>query len=90
MWLPGTCQSNAQSKKRAIVFVNQCFVNFEDEQDFLIQFQQMQKKHMIDPRKHLERYCDLLPVFAFNSPKNDVNLMKLFLLPFPVNELFMS
>ena len=34
----------------------------------------------------MERYCNVLPVFGFNSAKYDLNLIKSFLLPILVNE----
>ena len=51
-----------------------------------IQFLQIQKKHLIDLPEHLERYCNVLPIFGFNSAKYDLNLMKTCLLPILVNE----
>ena len=35
---------------------------------------------------HLERYCNVLPVFGFNSAKYDNNLIKSYLLPILINE----
>ena len=46
----------------------------------------MKKEQFIDLQEHLERYCDVLPIFGFNSAKYDLNLMKSYLLPIPVNE----
>ena len=40
-----------------------------------IMFLQTQKKQLIDLQKHLERYCDVLPIFVFNSAKSDLNLI---------------
>ena len=37
-------------------------------------------------QEHLERYCNVLPIFGFNSAKVDLNLLKSFLLPLPVYE----
>ena len=50
------------------------------------QFLQIQKKQLIDLQEHLERYCNVLPIFGFNSAKNDLNLIKSYLLPILVNE----
>ena len=36
--------------------------------------------------KNLERYCNVLPLFGFNSAKHDLNLIKSFLLPILLNE----
>ena len=41
----------------------------EDEQDGSTQFLQTQKNQLIDSPDHLERYCNDLPVFGFNSAK---------------------
>ena len=49
-------------------------------------FRKMQKNQLIDLQEHFERYCNVLPVFGFNSSKYDINLIKSFLLPILVNE----
>ena len=36
--------------------------------------------------EHFERYCNVLPVFGFNSAKYDINLIKSYFLPILVNE----
>ena len=41
------------------------------------QFLQIQKKQLIDLQDQLERYCNVLPIFGFNSAKYDLNLTKL-------------
>ena len=46
----------------------------------------MQKYHLIDLQNYFERYCNVLPVFGFNSAKYDINLIKSYLLPILVNE----
>ena len=46
----------------------------------------MQKNRLNDLKEHFERYCNTLPVFGFNSTKNDINLIKSYLLPILVNE----
>ena len=43
------------------------------------QFLQIQKKRLIDLLEHLQRYCNVLPIFGFNSAKNDLNLIKSYL-----------
>ena len=58
----------------------------DDETCTSTQFLQIQKKQLIDLQEHLERYCNVLPVFGFNSAKHDLNLMKSYLLPILVNE----
>ena len=50
------------------------------------QFLHIQKNQLIDLQETLERYCNVLPVFGFNSAKYDLNLIKSSLLPIPVNE----
>ena len=44
------------------------------------------KKRLIDLQEHLERYCNVLPTFGFNSAKFNLNLIKSYLLPILVNE----
>ena len=43
------------------------------------------KNQLIDLQKHFERYCNVLPVFGFNSAKYDINLVMSYLLPILVN-----
>ena len=50
------------------------------------QFLQIQKKQLIDLQEHLERYCNVLPIFGSNSAKYDLNPIKSYLLPILVNE----
>ena len=50
------------------------------------QFLQIQKNQLFDFQESLERYCNVLPVFCFNSAKCDLNLIKSYLLPILVNE----
>ena len=50
------------------------------------QFLQIQKNQTFDLQESLERYCNVLPVFGFNSAKYDFNLIKSYLLPILVNE----
>ena len=44
------------------------------------------KKQLIDLQESLEPYCNVLPVFGFNSAKYDLNIIKSYLLPILVNE----
>ena len=46
----------------------------------------MQKNQLIELQEHLERYCNVLPVFGFNSAKSDINLIKSYLFPILINE----
>ena len=41
---------------------------------------------MIELQEHLERYCNVLLVFRFNSAKYDINLINSFLQPILINE----
>ena len=50
------------------------------------QLLQIQKNQLFDLQESLERHCNVLPVFGFNSAKYDLNLIKLYLLPILVNE----
>ena len=50
------------------------------------QFLQIQKKELLDLQESLEHYCNVLPVFGFNSAKYDLNLIKSYLIPLLVNE----
>ena len=58
----------------------------DDETCASTQFLQIQKNQLIDLQESLERYCNVLPVFGFNSAKYDLNLIKSYLLPILVNE----
>ena len=49
-------------------------------------FLQIQKKQLIELQDHLERFCNVLPIFGFNSAKYDLNLIKSYLLPILVDE----
>ena len=51
-----------------------------------IQFLQIQKDQIFDLQESLESYCNVLPVFGFNSAKYDPNLTKSYLLPILINE----
>ena len=46
----------------------------------------MQKNQLFDLQEHFARYCNVLPVFGFNSAKHDIILIKSFLVPSLVNE----
>ena len=75
---------NERRSKREATFT------FEDEssegKDVSIQFLHMQKKQLIQLQEHFERYCNVLPVFGFNSGKYDINLIKKYLLPILVED----
>ena len=44
------------------------------------------KNNLVDLQKSLERFCNVLTVFGFNSAKYDLNLIKSFLIPILVIE----
>ena len=50
------------------------------------QFLQLRENQLIDVQESLERFCNVLSVFGFNSAKHDLNLIKSYLLPILVNE----
>ena len=72
--------------QRVFEFGDHCFEDDNEEKDASTQFLQMQKNQLIDLQEHLERYCNVLPVFRFNSSKYDINLIKSYLLPILINE----
>ena len=80
-------QLNQRSNRaeRVSNFVDDCIVE-EEEIDFYTEFLQMQNNQIIDLQEHFERYCNVLPVFGFNSAKYNINLIKSYLLPILVNE----
>ena len=49
-------------------------------------FLKIQKNLLFDLQEFLERYCNISPVFGFNSAKYDLNLIKSYLLPILINE----
>ena len=71
--------------ERVSTFVGDCIVE-EEEKDLYTHFLQMQKNQLTDLQEHFERYCNVLPVFGFNSAKYEINLIKSYLLPILVNE----
>ena len=46
----------------------------------------MQKNQLIELQEHLERYCNVLPVFVFNSAKYDIKLSKSYLSTILINK----
>ena len=74
-----------QSRNRVSNFLDDCIVE-EEEKNLSTQFLQMQKNQIIDLQEHFERYCNVSPVFGFNSAKYDINLIKSYLLLILVNE----
>ena len=72
--------------QRVFEFEDHCFEDDNEEKDASTQFLQMQKIQLIELQEHLERYCNVIPVFGFNSAKYDINLIKSYLLPILINE----
>ena len=72
--------------QREFEFEDHCFEDDDEEKDVSTQFLQMQKNQLIELQEHLGRYCNVLPVFGFNSAKYDINLIKSYLLPILINE----
>ena len=70
--------------ERVSIFVDDCIV--EEKKYLSTKILQMQKNQMIDLQELFECYCNVLPVFGFNSAKYDINLIKSYLLPILENE----
>ena len=71
--------------QRVFDFEDHCFEDDNEEKDASTQFLQMQKNQLIELQQQLERYCNVLPVFGFNSAKYDIYLIKSYLLPILIN-----
>ena len=76
--------------QRVFEFGDHCLEDDNEEKDALTQFLQMQKNQLIELQEHLECYCNLLPVFGFNSANYNINLIKSYLLPILINEWSME
>ena len=76
--------------QRVFDFEDHCFEDDDEEKDVSTQFLQMQKKQLVELQEHLERCCNVLPVFGFNSAKYDINLIKSYLLPVLINDRTME
>ena len=50
--------------QRVFDFEDHCFEDDDEEKDVSTQFLQMQKNQLIELQEHLERYCNVLPVFG--------------------------
>ena len=55
--------------QRVFEFEDHCLEDDNEEKDASRQFLQMQKNQLIDLQEHLERFCNVLPVFGFNGAK---------------------
>ena len=50
------------------------------------QYLKIQEKQLIELQEHLERYCNVSPIFGFNSAKHVLNLKKSYFLRVLLNE----
>ena len=55
--------------QRVFEFEDHCFEDDSEEKDDTTRFLQMQKNQLIELQEHLERYCNVLPVFGLISAK---------------------
>ena len=60
-------------KQRAFDFEDHCFEDDIEEKDASTQFLQMQKTQLIELQEHLERYCNVLPVFGFDNIRHQLD-----------------
>ena len=81
-----TLNERCQSREPVLQFEDECVEDETEEGKCSTQFLRFQKNQLIDLQEHFERYCNVLPVFGFNSAKYDINLIKSYLLPILVNE----
>ena len=65
-----------------LAFEDEC-IEEDEEQDVWTKFLQTQKYRLNDLQNHKKRFCNVLPVFGFNSSKYDLSLMKSYLRPSP-------
>ena len=72
--------------QRVFEFADHCFEDDKEEKDASTQFLLMQKNQLIELQEHLERYCNVLPVFGYYNAKYDINLIRAYLLPILINE----
>ena len=73
-------------REATFTFEDECCESESEGKDVSTQFLHMQKKQLIQLQEHFERYCNVLPVFGFNSGKYDINLIKKYLLPILVED----
>ena len=72
-------------REKAIVPVADCFVGSEEKEHLSSQFLLIKKDETVFIPEPYERYCNMLPLFGFNSTMFDVNMIKPYL--FPVIEM---
>ena len=79
-------QRHSQRERVIDYYNNEYFNDTAEETELSTQFLQMQKAQLNDLQEHFERYCNTLPVFAFNSAKYGIKLIKSYLLPILIKE----
>ena len=87
--LTGTLESLSERRyhnQRVFEFKDHFCQDDNEGKDASTQFLQKQKNQLTELQEHLEHYCNVLPVFGFNSAKYDINLIKSYLLPILINE----
>ena len=72
--------------QRVFEFEDQSFEDDNEAKDASTQFLQKQKNQLIELQEHLDRYCNVLPAFGFNSAKYAINLIKSYSLPILINK----
>ena len=72
--------------QRIFEFEDHCFEDDNEKKDASTEFLQMQKNQLFELEEHLERYCNVLPLFGFDIAKYDINLIKSYLLPILINK----
>ena len=68
----------------AFVFEDECIE--EEEADMSTHFLHMKKSQLLDLQQYFEHYINTLLVFGFNSGKNDLSLIKSYLLLYLIHE----
>ena len=71
--------------ERVSNFVYDCIAE-EEEKDLSTKILEVQKNQLVDLQEQFRRYCNVSPVFGFNSAKYNINVIKSYLLPILVNE----
>ena len=84
----GLLNERRSRREATFTFEDECCEADESSEgnDVSTQFLQMQKKQLIQLQEHFERYCNVLPVFGFNSGRYDINLIKKHLLSILVED----
>ena len=67
-------------REATFTFEDECCEAESEGKDVSTQFPHIQKKQMIQLQEYFEIFCNVLPVFGFNSGRYDINLIKKYLL----------